>query len=102
MTYFIDDPRKWRISKSGFSIKTGWADEKKIIAKYPGAVAPLDGNQFQEWMGNAERICDLHNATLTPNGEVRGASVTAQPACEASSGEAATSTVLLGATARND
>lgn len=33
---------------------------------------------------------------LTPNGEVRGASVTAQPACEASSREAATSTVVLG------
>ena len=31
------------------------------------------------------------------NGEVRGASVTAQPACEASSREAATSTVVLGA-----
>ena len=30
---FIDDPRKWRLSKSGFSIKTGWADEKKCIAK---------------------------------------------------------------------
>lgn len=26
MSYFIDDPRKWRLSKSGFSIKTGWAD----------------------------------------------------------------------------
>jgi len=30
------------------------------------------------------------------NGEVRGASVTAKPACEASSAEGATSTVVLG------
>lgn len=67
MTYFIDDPRKWRLSKSGFSIKTGWADEKKIIAKYPGVLSPLDNQQFQEWMDNAEHICELHNATLTPN-----------------------------------
>lgn len=32
---FIDDQRKWRISKSGYSIRTGWADEKKFIAKCP-------------------------------------------------------------------
>ena len=40
----------------------------------------------------------------TSNGEVRGASVTAQPACEASSREAATSTVVLegSATGGND
>jgi hypothetical protein len=64
MPYFIEDPRKWRLSKSGFSIKTGWSDEKKIIAKYPGALSPLDGAQFKEWMDNAEHICDLHNAAL--------------------------------------
>jgi hypothetical protein len=66
VTYFIDDQRKWRISKSGFSIKTGWADEKKYIAKYPGTVAPLDAKAFQEWLDNAERICDLYNASLSP------------------------------------
>lgn len=65
MTQFIDDPRKWRLSKSGLSIKTGWADEKKIIAKYPGQLSPIDNKQFQEWMNNAENICDLYNATLT-------------------------------------
>lgn len=61
---FIDDPRKWRLSKSGFSIKTGWADEKKIIASYPGAGSPLNGKQFQEWIDNANRICELHNKSL--------------------------------------
>ena len=65
MAFFIDDPRKWRLSRSGFSIKTGWGDEKKIIAKYPGEAPPLDEKQFQEWMNNAERICELHNATLS-------------------------------------
>lgn len=60
----ILDPRRWRISMSGFSIKTGWADEKKIVAKYPGAVSPLDKEAFQEWLDNAQAICDSHNAML--------------------------------------
>lgn len=59
---YIDDPRKWRISKSGYSIKTGWADEKKIVAKCP--VEASDGAAFNEWLENAEKICDLYNATL--------------------------------------
>lgn len=25
---FIDDPRKWRVSKSGFTIRTGWAEHR--------------------------------------------------------------------------
>lgn len=61
---FIDDPRKWRISKSGFTVRTGWADDKKFIAKYPGATSPLNYEQFNEWLKNAESICELHNATL--------------------------------------
>lgn len=61
---FIDDPRKWRVSKSGFTIRTGWGDEKKLIAQYPGLVSPLDAKQFTEWLKNAERICELYNATL--------------------------------------
>lgn len=60
----IIDPRRWRISKSGFSIKTGWADEKKYIAKYPGSVSPLDHGAFQEWLDNAQEICDNHNAMI--------------------------------------
>ena len=27
----IDDPRKYRNSMSGYSIKTGWGDEKRIV-----------------------------------------------------------------------
>lgn len=66
MSYEIHDDREWRVSKSGFSIRTGWADAKKMIAKFPGAdPGPhFDAKQFQEWLDNAQRICDLHNATL--------------------------------------
>ena len=67
MSYYIDDERKWRISKSGFSIKTGWSDEKKIVAQYAGL--PNDYKAFQEWLDNAEHICELHNATLSATGE---------------------------------
>ena len=48
------------------------------------AVVPTCGVQFLPGFKN-----------VMPNGEVRGASVTAQPACEASSDEGATSTVVL-------
>lgn len=68
----IDDPRKYRVSMSGFSIKTGWGDEKKIVAKYPGAVNPLDQQAYEEWLEDAERICAQHNATLVPNTELTG------------------------------
>lgn len=61
---YIDDPRKWRVSKSGFSIKTGWGDEKKIIAKYPGDPYKVDGPLFSEWLDNAEKICQMHNSTI--------------------------------------
>lgn len=63
----IDDPRKYRISMSGYSIKTGWSDEKRIVAKYPGTVTPLDVKAFQQWLDDAKRICELYNAALTHN-----------------------------------
>ena len=63
MAYIIDDPRAWRVSKSGMSIKTGWSDEKKIVAKAPFALPAPEGAML-EWLENAEHICELHNATL--------------------------------------
>jgi len=66
MSYEIDDDRKWRVSRSGFSIRTGWSDAKKTIASYPGKAQPLNAAQFQEWIDNAEKICELYNATLNP------------------------------------
>ncbi len=62
MNDYIDDPRKWRVSRSGYSIKTGWADDKKIIAACP--TDSMAGTKFSAWIENAERICELYNATL--------------------------------------
>ena len=52
---------------SGLSIKTGWSDAKRIIAKYPGEVRPLDEKQFAKWIEDADHICQLHNASLPAN-----------------------------------
>ena len=67
MSYEIDNPDEWRISKSGFSIKTGWGDDKRFIAKYAGKVMPVDSDEFQVWIDNAEEICEQHNATCKVN-----------------------------------
>lgn len=61
---FIDDPRKWRISKSGFSIRTGWNGDKRIIAQYSGPRSPMDNEAFRQWFEAAEHICLLYNSTL--------------------------------------
>lgn len=63
---FIDDPRKWRVSKSGFSIRTGWSTDKQIITQYSGPRSPMDNEAFRKWYEAAERICDLYNSTLPP------------------------------------
>ena len=55
------DERKWRISRSGYTIVTGLGDEKKVIAAYPYKSSPLDDEKFKEWIKNAELICDLRN-----------------------------------------
>jgi hypothetical protein len=65
MSNEIASDRHYRISKSGYSIKTGWADNSRIVAKYPGSVSPLDGEQFEQWLEDAEQICQLQNAALT-------------------------------------
>lgn len=61
---FIADPRAWRISKSGFSIRTGWAGDKRIIAQYEGPRSPMDNEAFRKWFESAEKVCELHNAVL--------------------------------------
>lgn len=59
--------------------------------------------EFREWYHNdRQKVGADRTAPEGHNGEVRGASVTAQPACEASSREAATSTVVLCAAARKE
>ena len=60
----IVNPNYWRVSKSGFSIVTGWSTDRKIICSYPGKIQPLDGDAFSTWLSNAELICELFNKNI--------------------------------------
>lgn len=65
MGYIIDDPRKFRISKSGYSIKTGWGDETRIVASYHNPFeTPMDAKRFNQWLDDAQTMCDAYNALL--------------------------------------
>lgn len=65
MTYEITDERKWRISKSGYSIKTGRGETERIVCSYPEPYrADPNYARFQQWMEDAEAICEAHNAAL--------------------------------------
>ncbi len=57
---------EWRVSKSGYTIRTGWNDDKKIIAHYPYSPDTPIEPSFTRWLEIAHHICDLHNATLVP------------------------------------
>lgn len=65
---FIDDPGKWRMSKSGFSIVTGWSTERRMVAGYPYVVNPLDTDKYQLWLKEAELIVELYNKELPRRG----------------------------------
>ena len=60
----ITDEKKWRLSKSGFSIKIGWGYNKVTIEIYPGREMTIDRDTFKAWMENAELICYEHNKEL--------------------------------------
>lgn len=64
----IESENNWRVSHSGYSIKCGWPDNVRIVCQYPGSSAPgkLDWARFEQWLKDAEHICELHNAALTP------------------------------------
>lgn len=59
---------RWRVSKSGFTIRCGWDGDKRWIAKYPYAASgdELSNTDFQKWLELAEHICEIHNKGLTP------------------------------------
>lgn len=63
---FIESENHWRVSHSGHSIKCGYLGEVRIVCEFPGSRLPgkLDGKRFEQWLEDAQRICDLHNATL--------------------------------------
>lgn len=64
MSYHIASDDEWRISKSGYSIKTGFADNSRIVASYHAPHTPFDGPRFERWIKDAQHACDLHNASL--------------------------------------
>lgn len=53
-----------RLSKSGYSIRTGWGDEKVMLAAAPRAVIDVNANtaDVNQWIDNAEFWCALANA----------------------------------------
>lgn len=62
----IESENHWRVSHSGYSIRCGYTDDFRIICEYPGSREPgkLDGKRFEQWLKDAEHICELHNSTL--------------------------------------
>lgn len=59
---------EWRVSRSGFSIRTGWGDEKNIIAQAPNGTVG-NAEKYTVWLENAELICKLHNDALALEGK---------------------------------
>jgi len=59
----ITNPKEWRLSRSGYSIRTGWGDEKNIIALAP-AGTEKSPEKYKNWLENAEIICRLYNGAL--------------------------------------
>jgi hypothetical protein len=49
---------------SGFSIKTGWGDQQRTVAMFPGMIRPIDETMYQQWLNDAEAICERHNSAL--------------------------------------
>ncbi len=61
----VDGPDTLRISKSGFSLRVGWGDEKRIVAVAPGSPETYyrgDQKVTEQWMADAERLCAGWNA----------------------------------------
>lgn len=63
MSYHIPSDKHWRVSKSGYSIKTGWTDDSRIVAAFHAPV-PFDSVRFERWLEDAQHACDLHNASI--------------------------------------
>lgn len=61
------DKRKIRLSKSGYSIKSGWSEEKRIIAICPHSYEDIckQPELFKQWMEDAEKLIDAYNNSLS-------------------------------------
>lgn len=57
---------QWRLSMSGYSIKTGWSDEKVIIVGWPAVVSQDVSYKdiIGMWTDKAITICDAHNTEV--------------------------------------
>ena len=64
MTDVIESELHWRVSKSGYSIKCGWSDSARIVCAYHNTTGKLDPKRFEQWLKDAEQICELHNRSL--------------------------------------
>ena len=56
-----------RLSKSGFSIKSGWGEGKRIIAKCPHSYEEIQKNPklFEQWINDAEKLVSAYNSVNT-------------------------------------
>lgn len=57
-----DGPHALRLSKSGYSLKVGWGDEKRIVASSPRLLHEMPPAAQQQWLDDAERLCNGWNA----------------------------------------
>lgn len=60
----IGGPDFLRISKSGYSLRVGWGDDKRIVAR-----SPEHDTTLQQWLIDAERLCDGWNRVHPPSGD---------------------------------
>ena len=67
--YINPKDAEWRISKDGYSIKSGYGDDEIKIAKYSGLTIEtfFKADEFQVWHDGAERLCELHNGAINRN-----------------------------------
>lgn len=63
---FAEQENVLRLSKSGCSLKVGWS-EKRIVASLPGNDIK---NCNQQWIDDAERLCDGWNKLPKANEEI--------------------------------
>lgn len=57
----IDGPDYLRLSKSGYTLRVGWGDEKRIVAASPRQLHEMSAEAQRQWLEDADRLCDGWN-----------------------------------------
>ena len=84
-SYINPKDAEWRISKDGYSIKSGYGDDEVNIAKYTGMTIEtyvpsipnefrllFEAEEFSIWLDDAGKLCELHNAAIQkPSAELQ-------------------------------